>query len=88
MIPLIIILIASNIYTFRLYQKKLHQARNDNERLKLRIEKLTSKKDKSITFSNDPVFNNIINNALKNGETHITLHNKSRLKYPSRIKTD
>lgn len=86
MIPLIIILIATNIYTFKLLSKKLIQARNDNERLRIRIEKLSSKKQ--VKFSSDENLNNIINNALKDGKTHIKLNDKSRLKYPSRIKTD
>ena len=86
MIPLIIILIASNIYTYKLLHKKLRQARNDNQRLKLRIEKLSSKKQ--VKYSSDEKLNNIINQALKEGRTHITLNNNSRLKYPSRIKND
>lgn len=86
MIPIIIILIASNIYTFNLLSKKLNQARNDNERLRIRIEKL--KNNKAIKFSSDENLNNIINNALKEGKTHIKLNEKTKLKYPSRIKTD
>lgn len=86
MIPLIIILIATNIYTFNLLSKKLKQARNDNERLRIRIEKLSSKKQ--VKFSSDENLNNIINNALNEGKTHIKLNEKTKLKYPSRIKTD
>lgn len=67
------------------YSKLLERARNDNKRLHARIEKLTSK---NIKFSSDDNLNNIINQALKDGKTHIKLNDKSRLKYPSRIKTD
>lgn len=86
MIPLIIMLIASNIYTFNLLSKKLKQARNDNQRLQARIEKLKNKKE--IKFSSDENLNNLINKALKEGKTHIKLNQKSKLKYPSRIKVD
>lgn len=86
MIPIIILLITSNIYTILYYSKLLERARNDNKRLHARIEKLTS--NKKVKFSSDENLNNIINNALKDGKTHIRLNDKSRLKYPSRIKTD
>lgn len=84
MIPLIIILVATNIYTFNLLSKKLRQARNDNERLRIRLDKLKNKKE--IKFSSDENLNNIINNALKEGKTHIKLNDKTKLKYPSKIK--
>lgn len=86
MIPIIIILIASNIYTFNFLSKKLKQARNDNERLRIRIEKLSSKKQ--VKFSSDENLNNIINKALNEGKTHIKLNDKTKLKYPSRMKID
>lgn len=86
MIPIIIILIATNIYTFNFLSKKLRQARNDNERLRIRLEKLKNKKE--IKFSSDENLNNIINNAIKDGKTHIKLNERSRLKYPSRMKVD
>lgn len=85
MIPVIILLITSNIYTIMYYSKLLERSRNDNKRLQARIEKLTSK---NIKFSSDDNLNNIINQALKEGKTHIKLNDKSRLKYPSRIKND
>ena len=86
MIPFIILLITSNIYTIMYYSKLLERARNDNKRLQARIEKLTNQK--TVKFSSDDNLNNIINQALKEGKTHIKLNDKSRLKYPSRIKTD
>jgi len=86
MIPIIILLITSNIYTILYYSKLLERARNDNKRLHARIEKLTNKK--TVKFSSDDNLNNMINQALKEGKTHIKLNDKSRLKYPSRIKVD
>ena len=68
------------------YSKLLERSRNDNKRLQARIEKLTN--NKKVKFSSDDNLNNMINQALKEGKTHIKLNDKSRLKYPSRIKTD
>ena len=86
MIPIIILLITSNIYTIMYYSKLLQRSRNTNQRLQARLEKQSSKKE--VKFSSDDNLNHIINQALKDGKTHIKLNERSRIKYPSRLKSD